>query len=235
MSPAGVWTDSPHQDRRRAERDTGGSSCACRVDQAAAMPPGVLLVLGGPSASGKTTLLRLLRARRGVAPLLTSTTRAPRPGEADGADYEFLSPAAFSSSLEAGGMREHTEYAGVHYGVRARALDAAAATLAAGGAVAAALDARGLAFFRAWAAAPVAPGAPPRARLVSVFLAVPEEDVRRRLAARGSAAEEVARRLAHARAVERVPAYAAAYDVAVDNADGQLEAAYDAIVARMAA
>ena len=62
-----------------------------------------------------------------------------------------------------------------------------------------------------------------------------EEDVRRRLAARGSAAEEVARRLAHARAVERVPAYAAAYDVAVDNADGQLEAAYDAIVARMAA
>ena len=107
-------------------------------------------------------------------------------------------------------------------------LEAAAASLAAGTDVVAALDSRGVAFFRAWAAAR---GARPP---VSLFLDVPEADVRRRLSLRGSAEEEVARRLRHAQEHERTAAYVAAFDAAIDNRDGCLEQAYEDVVARLA-
>lgn len=190
--------------------------------------PGVFLILGGPSASGKTSLMTMLRKRRGAQPLLTSTSRPPRPGEVAGVDYVFLSPSEFSAALSVGDMKEHTVYAGVDYGVRAQELNDAAAALSAGTDVVAALDARGVAFFRAWAAS--CGMRPP----LSLFLDVPEADMRRRLTLRGSAEEEVARRLRHAQENERTAAYVAAFDGTIDNRDGRLEEAYADIVARMA-
>ena len=187
---------------------------------------GVLLILGGPSASGKTTLLKLLVARRNTQLLLTSTSRPPRPTEG-AADYDFLTPAAFAAALAAGEMPEHTVYAGVDYGVSSRSQSAAADALAAGMDVAAALDARGVLFFREWAAAARVP-------LRALYLDAPEADVRRRLAARGSAAEEVERRLRQAAERERAPAYVAAFDARVAKGDGLLEEAYAQVVARLA-
>ncbi len=53
---------------------------------------GVLLVIAGPSGVGKGTLIAGLRERHPeIEWSVSCTTRAPRPGEADGEDYHFVS------------------------------------------------------------------------------------------------------------------------------------------------
>lgn len=226
---------------------------------------GRLLILGGPSAVGKTTLLHLLLARRpGAAVVLTTTTRAPRPAEADGVDYHFISAAAFAAALAAGDMLEHTRYAGVDYGIARREVEALLAALRrappAELVAIAVLDVRGVAFFREWLR-PGGPGgvpggvpdaaagggggggggdasgaAPSPVSMLALYVDAPEADVERRLAARGSSAEEVERRLRHARERERTAEYVAAYDAVVRNPDGalELEQAFADIAARLA-
>jgi guanylate kinase len=54
--------------------------------------PGNLIVVSAPSGAGKTSLVQALLAADGEVELSISyTTRAPRPGEADGKDYHFVS------------------------------------------------------------------------------------------------------------------------------------------------
>lgn len=80
-------------------------------------PPGRLVVLAAPSGVGKTTIARALVARRpDVGFSISATTRAPRPGERDGTDYHFLTPAQFDARLRAGEFLEWAEYAGNRYG-----------------------------------------------------------------------------------------------------------------------
>lgn len=55
-----------------------------------------LVVVAGPSAVGKGTLVAALRERRpDVWVSVSATTRAPRPGEIDGVHYFFVSPEEF--------------------------------------------------------------------------------------------------------------------------------------------
>lgn len=71
-----------------------------------------LVVLAGPTAVGKGTVVRALRA---MAPevyvSISATTRDPRPGETDGVDYHFLDADDFTRRVEAG---EFLEWAVVH-------------------------------------------------------------------------------------------------------------------------
>jgi guanylate kinase len=72
----------------------------------------VLLVLAGPAGSGKSTLCdRLVAANMGFTRVVTSTTRAPRAGEAPGIHYHFFSPQEFDARVSAG---EFLEWAWVH-------------------------------------------------------------------------------------------------------------------------
>jgi guanylate kinase len=72
----------------------------------------VLLVLAGPAGSGKSTLCdRLVAADMGFTRVVTSTTRAPRAGEAEGVHYHFFTPREFDARLAAG---EFLEWAWVH-------------------------------------------------------------------------------------------------------------------------
>lgn len=76
---------------------------------------GRLVVLAGPSAVGKSTVVARLRAE--LPQLLFSvsaTTRAPRPGEVDGRDYHFVSPAEFDRMISSG---ELLEWADIHGGL----------------------------------------------------------------------------------------------------------------------
>ena len=77
----------------------------------------LLIVLSAPSGGGKTTLCEHLLARHPeMTRAITCTTRAPRPGERDGADYYFLDSAAFAQRLAEGGFLEHAGVYGHCYG-----------------------------------------------------------------------------------------------------------------------
>jgi len=77
----------------------------------------VLLVVSGPSGSGKDSLVDgLRRAEPELAYSVSATTRAPRPGEADGVHYHFLDRAMFERRRAAGDFLESREYAGNLYG-----------------------------------------------------------------------------------------------------------------------
>ena len=77
---------------------------------------GRLVVLAGPSAVGKSTVVE--RLRKEVEDLYFSvsmTTRDPRPGEVDGKDYFFVSPTSFQERIDAGEM---LEWADIHGGLQ---------------------------------------------------------------------------------------------------------------------
>ena len=74
-----------------------------------------LVVLAGPTAVGKGTLVRALQERNpDVWVSVSATTRAPRPGEIDGVHYHFVSEAEFDSLVEQGQMLEWAVVHGRH-------------------------------------------------------------------------------------------------------------------------
>ena len=66
------------------------------------------IIISGPSGVGKGTLYkRLFERHPEVFTLSVShTTRAPRPGEADGVDYHYVKREDFLSLVEEGGFVE---------------------------------------------------------------------------------------------------------------------------------
>jgi guanylate kinase len=72
---------------------------------------GLLIVVSGPSGTGKTTLCRKVCAEGKAVFSVSCTTRPPRPGEVDGKDYFFLTEEDFLARVDRG---ELFEYARVH-------------------------------------------------------------------------------------------------------------------------
>ncbi len=71
-----------------------------------------LLVLAGPTAVGKGTIVRRLMERHGDGWVsVSATTREPRPGERNGVDYYFVSDARFDEMIA---EDELLEWAVVH-------------------------------------------------------------------------------------------------------------------------
>jgi guanylate kinase len=165
--------------------DSGGGEPDRRVAQ------GRVVVLSGPSAVGKSSVVRRLREQ--VPDLhfsVSATTRAPRPGEVDGVDYHFVSPGEFQQLIDRGDL---LEWADIHGGLHQ------SGTLAAP--VASAADAGHPVLIEVdLAGAKAVKKAMPEA--VTVFLAPPNWDaLEQRLVGRGTETPEViARRLATARA-----------------------------------
>ncbi len=74
---------------------------------------GRVVVLSGPSAVGKSSVVRCLRERIPNLHFSVSvTTRAPRPGEVDGVDYHFVSAARFQQLIDQGDLLEWAEIHG---------------------------------------------------------------------------------------------------------------------------
>lgn len=81
------------------------------------MPKGLLVVLSGPSGTGKGTLCHaLLRACPELKYSVSATTRKPRPGEKEGEDYYFLSREEFRRLLAQGAFLEWASVYGNLYG-----------------------------------------------------------------------------------------------------------------------
>ena len=157
--------------------------------RAAAPRRGVCLVLCAASGAGKSSVGRaLLESEPELHLSVSVTTRAPRPGEAEGVHYFFRNVEEFQAMLAAGEIMEHAEVFGRFYGSpRAPVRDA----LAAGCDVLFDIDWQGHLQLRA-----ALPG-----DVVCVHLLPPSlAELERRLGARGQdSAEEVARRMAEAR------------------------------------
>jgi guanylate kinase len=85
----------------------------------------MLLVLSSPSGAGKTTLARrLLAADAGIRMSVSVTTRKPRRGEVEGADYFFVDQAEFDRLKRARKLLEWADVFGESYGTpKARVLE----------------------------------------------------------------------------------------------------------------
>ena len=166
---------------------------------------GTLFVVSAPSGAGKTTLCRELRLRvPGLAYSISVTTRAPRPGEIDGIDFDFVDETRFKAMVEAGEFAEHAVVHGHHYGTRAATLERA---LAGGTDILLDIDTQGAARLKAHT---------PEA--VLVFIVAPSmKELEQRLRERGSDNEtDITRRLARAR--EEIPLWPR-YDYLIVNRD----------------
>ena len=82
---------------------------------------GHLYIVAAPSGAGKTTLVRmLLENDSGIRLSISYTTRAPRPGEQDGREYNFVDLATFRAMVGRGDFLEWAEVHGNCYGTSRR-------------------------------------------------------------------------------------------------------------------
>lgn len=78
---------------------------------------GMLLVVSGPSGTGKGTLCeRLLRSDPSIKFGISSTTRKAREGEIDGVHYNFVNDEQFDRMLKSNAFLEHATVHGHRYG-----------------------------------------------------------------------------------------------------------------------
>ena len=189
------------------------------LPQASPAPP-LLVVVSGPSASGKGSVMSGLRELdRPWHFAVTATTRPMRAGEEDGKDYIFVDLETFLRMRERDELLESAQVYDRWYGVpRQQVRD----PLIAGKDVILEIDVQGAATIRQ-----IAPEA------VTIFVMPGSVDeLRRRLMGRGTEDENEMRRRLEEASVEL--SRIGEFDYRVVNRDGELEAAVrevDAIIA----
>ena len=81
------------------------------------MAHGTLFIISAPSGAGKTSLVNHILTRiKGLRASISHTTRPPRPGEVDGANYHFVTPDIFQRMLKEQAFLEFAQVHGNLYG-----------------------------------------------------------------------------------------------------------------------
>lgn len=139
---------------------------------------GMLIVLSGPSGSGKGTIIKsLLQGRDDTVLSISVTTRSPRPGELDGVHYFFRSREEFERMIADDKLLEYAEYNGNYYGTPE---DAITDWLREGKNVILEIEVQGAEKVMNY-----------RSDLVSIFITIPSmEELERRLRDRATETEE---------------------------------------------
>jgi len=148
-------------------------------------------VISAPSGAGKTTLVEGIRRTPNLFYSVSCTTRAPRAGEIDGEDYQFLSDADFRERADKGNFLEHAQVHGDRYGTLREPV---VTNLKSGKNVLIDIDTQGAAAIRNCGDPFI------RDALADVFIMPPDlEELRKRLLNRGTeTAEQIDLRLATA-------------------------------------
>ncbi len=152
---------------------------------------GILFVVSAPSGAGKTTLVEGIRRTPNLFYSVSCTTRAPRTGEIDGQDYQFLSDADFRERIEKADFLEHAHVHGDYYGTLREPV---VTNLKRGKDVLIDIDTQGAAVIRNCGDPLI------RDTLADVFIMPPDlEELRKRLLKRGTeTAQQIDSRLATA-------------------------------------
>jgi len=80
------------------------------------MEKGLLIVISGPSGSGKGTVNKRLLQSEDFVFSVSATTRAPRADEVDGVNYHYITREDFEQRIQNGEMLEYTTYCQNYYG-----------------------------------------------------------------------------------------------------------------------
>ena len=177
----------------------------------------LLIVISGPAAAGKDTLITRMKEREvSFHFVVTTTDRPPRPGEIHGEDYHFVSSAEFARMIAKDELLEHAIVYGQHKGIPKQQVRKA---LASGKDVIMRIDVQGAETIRR-----LAPGS------VLIFLTPSsEQELQQRLYERGcDSAEQLQRRLTTAR---EEMYRASEFDYVVVNRQGRLDQAVDDVLA----
>lgn len=75
-----------------------------------------MIILVGESASGKSSIEKILADKYGYKKIVSYTTRPPRQGEINGVDYHFISGDEYAEKCSAGFFAETGSYNGWLYG-----------------------------------------------------------------------------------------------------------------------
>lgn len=178
-------------------------------------PSPLLIVISGPSGSGKDTVVQRMK-ERGLPFhfVVTATTRPKRSNEEHGRDYLFVSKEEFARMIEQNELIEYAIVYGDYKGIpKAQVREA----LASGQDVVMRVDVQGAESVRKLA---------PEALLIFVTTENEEELVRRLQERKTETAEELALRIATARKeLQRIQAF----DYVIVNRDFQLDQTVDTI------
>ncbi|MDP3730756.1 MAG: guanylate kinase [Candidatus Omnitrophota bacterium] len=88
------------------------------------LPEGKIFIVSAPSGCGKTTLCKkLLKDKLKLHQSVSITTRPPRRGEHNGADYFFMSAEEFIRMIDAKELLEYEENFGFLYGTPKKAVE----------------------------------------------------------------------------------------------------------------
>lgn len=151
---------------------------------------GVLLVLTGPTAVGKDTIMQLLLQRNPkLVRLVTTTSRPKRPQEVEGTDYYFVERPEFEKLMSEGAFLEWVEYLGHYKGTQMKHLKEALLT---GHDVIWRIDVRGVKNIKQRVTEMVKDPEFPTCTPAFVFLTVPDlETLKRRMEKRATETEQV--------------------------------------------
>jgi len=152
---------------------------------------GILFVISAPSGAGKSTICDALRQTPDFVYSVSCTTRAPRAGEIEGEDYQFLGETEFQKRVANGDFLEHARVHEHFYGTLRQPL---MNNLKRGVDVLIDIDTQGAAAIRDCGDEFI------RRALSDVFIMPPDlDELRRRLTKRGTeTAEQIELRLVNA-------------------------------------
>lgn len=187
----------------------------------------MFIILTGKTASGKDTIkFALLRKYPRLKKVTTTTSRAPRSNETDGADYHFLTRDQFESKIKKGDFAEYVEYGGNLYGTQKKELE------------------QTLKEDFLWKIDPSRAGEVREfikrsfssriaeeliKRILVIYINTPDEVVLQRLQKRGLSEEEIQKRMMDDKRIWEQ--YKDSYDFVVENVPGRLDDTLDKIFA----